>query len=31
VKMDLIVKLPATADGHNSILVFVDRLLQDEV
>ena len=24
--MDLIVKLPTTADGHDSILVFVDRL-----
>ena len=26
VSMDLIVKLPTTADGHDSILVFVDRL-----
>ena len=24
--MDLIVKLPTTAGGHDSILVFVDRL-----
>jgi len=26
VPMDLTVKLPTTADGHDSILVFVDRL-----